>query len=257
MIRLIQSEWMKARHERSSWMLLLLPALFIFLATLLFSSSNNVMSGDLPDLIIMFQTVTFICLALLYPILIAFYSFTVWRLEYSQNAITKLMTLPYSRYQIGIGKWITMVCLILLSSLVALLVWLISIYIIRNHMDPEATRSLSYHITNAWHFFIYKVFITGVTIGTIHYFLTFFVKGLITTLLIAVVGTLVGLFMLNSDYIDFYPYGTLFNSSISLKLATNTLRIEWGMSEWVNIAYTMLFLFLSLFAIDTNRFKQS
>ena len=257
MVRLIQSEWIKARHERSAWMLLILPALFIFLATLLFSSSNHVVSGNLPDQIVVFQTITFICLALLYPILIAFYSFTVWRLEYSQNAITKLMTLPYSRYEIGIGKWVTMVCLILFSSLLAFGAWACAIKIISSFMEFEVTRSLSYYLTNAWHFFMYKVFIAGVTIGTIHYFLTFFVKGLITTLLIAVVATFVGLFTLNSKVIDFYPYATLFNSSISFKLVTNTLRIEWGASEWINIGYTLLFLSLSLFAINTNRFKQS
>ena len=239
-------------------MLLLLPSLFVLLTYFVIALNPNFGPGiDFSSAMNGLQVFYFISLALIYPLLIAFYSYTLWRIEYSQNGITKLMTLPYKRYQIGLGKWLNMVICIILSALLALVTWSIVVYGVDLQLEEKGVRGIEYFLRNGWRFFLIKVIFTSITIGTIHFFLTFIVKNLITTLMIAFVAAMLGFPMLTGDYIDYYPYGTLLASTLSPKLLTNTLKMVWGVGEWINLGYTALFLLLSLFIIHTNRFKQN
>lgn len=177
---------------------------------------------------------------LLYPVIISIFCFSLMDIEYKNDYLKKIFTLPVKTQSVFGAKVLFVVMMSFASSLIAYLMVLGSSFVIEGLYPVYPFSHYDYHWVN----FIYfvRLFITTLSIGALQLWLSTVFKTFVVPVGIAGLGSVTALIAQRWEYINFLPYNSVIDVQNQYAHGTTGLFNEVII---INLVYIFIFLFLA------------
>ncbi|HJD92283.1 ABC transporter permease [Bacteroides coprosuis] len=252
LISMLRAEFYKTRRNRGFLLLLSFPLIIIFIAILyLLYHSNEVHTSPISPWAYYLANDTLPFIGFFYPIVVALFCYSLCDMEYKNNSIKQLFSLPISKAKIYFTKIIFMFIALLTSLLLAYGGFFLAGYLL-GHLAPSyGFQDFNYLVfKQVTKFFI----VSGVgfsAIMMIQYFLSLIFKNFIIPVAIGGFGVIFGMIVKIWDYLDYVPHATAINTFFGMMDDPLAMTL-WGKASTINACYILAFGFLS-FLFFTRR----
>lgn len=179
----------------------------------------------------------------LYPLVIAIFCYSYCDVEYKQNNIKQLFTLPIIKFKIYLAKAVLIIEVILISVLIAYFLFMLSGYIMSHIMPEYNFQNYDNRLIIATFFF--KVFTASVAIAFVQFFLSLIFKNFTIPVGVACFSVIFILIAYRWKYIDFIPYSAIYKGTSAFFQGSTELITK---VEIINLAYIIIFVFLCYWA---------
>jgi hypothetical protein len=222
------------------WLIILVPAIVVLSIDLYLLYKNRAQSYSGNPWNGILGSYSFLLFSMLYPLIIAIFSQSVYDVEYRNNCFTQLFTLPVKRSKLFFAKILYMVEILFISLSLAYAIFLILGYIF-SYIQPQLGFQ-DYDVRMAVFVFFGKCFWGALAIAFIQFFFSLLFKKMIFPIGIACCFMMLSLIIYQWRYIDFIPYITM---SKAYEDFGDEIIMLIKKPECINIVYIMFFLALS------------
>lgn len=241
----LKAESFKIKYNKGMIMLFVFPVVITMIISIYLINK----SGDIPEPVSFNPWVGFLgrylfpFYSLFFPIMIAVSCYSLCETEYKNKSFRQLFTLPVPKRNIFLSKVIFLTGMIFKAVVISFAIFLLSGHLV-NYISPVYNFPGNPVIGIAAAFFL-KIFIAGLSIVLIQYFLGLIFENFIIPVGIASFVTIFSMIAYKWKYIDYIPYNSFSSASRSFMKADATL---FNNAEYINIAYILIFSLLSYWA---------
>lgn len=251
LFRMFRGEVFKNKRELGLHLMFYFPILIYLIVDVYLLSHPVNETCSVNPWIYLSQRYMFAFYALLYPIVISIFCFSLLDIEYRNDYLKKMFTLPIRSSSVFGGKILYVVMTVFVSSLITYLLMLGSAFILEKKVPGYSFSSYDYGINNFIYFM--RLFIATLSISSLHLWLSTVFRTFAIPIGIAGLGAIVTLISQKWDYVEFIPYFSVFDMQNKYTSGNNDL---FGKVELINLVYIIIFLFLTLLQFTRLRNKR-
>lgn len=202
---ILSTEFYKLKNNTAKILLLCFPALIsLLIAGIMYARFSNITSN--PWLI--FGSYCFQLYSFLYPLLLSFVVFSFLNIEYQNQGFKQLFTLPVPKLKLYLAKYSAA----LFYTIISIVIAFVSYFLICNLLGiirPDLAFQ-DYTIENQTYIFFFRLLIASVCVCSIQFVLSLIFPNFIIPVSMATVGTIFVMFISRWEYIDYYPYSSIY-----------------------------------------------
>ena len=237
--RLFKGEIFKNKRELGLYFMLLFPiAVFSFVDVyIMYDSTNLTEVCTVNPWVFILQRYIWAFYTLLYPIVISIFCFSLFDIEYKNDYLKKLFTLPVNTSNIFGAKVLYIIMMSFMSAMISYLLLLLSAFILENVYSIYPFNSYDYSFAN-FIFFI-RLFIATLSIASLQLLVSTSFKTFVIPICIAGVGVVLSLISQRAEFVVFIPYFSLFDLMNKYQYGSTDLL---GKVEIINVTYIFVFI---------------
>lgn len=250
--RLFKGEIFKSKRELGLYFMLFFPiVVFAFVDVyIMYDSTNLTEAYTVNPWVFLLQRYIWAFYTLLYPITISIFCFSLFDIEYKNDYLKKLFTLPVNTSNIFGAKVLYIIMMSFMSAMITYLLMLLSAFILENLYSLYPFNSFDYSFAN-FMFFV-RLFIATLSIASLQLLVSTSFKTFVIPITIAGVGVILSLISQRAEFVVYIPYFSLFDLMNKYNYGNTDL---FGEVEIINIFYIFVFIIFSYLKFITLRKK--
>ena len=240
LFRLLKGEIFKMKKENSFYLILCFPILvFLFADGYITCDSTGLTEFAVNPWAFLLQRYIWPFYALLYPIVISVFCFSILDIEYKNNYLSKMPTLPVSMFDVFGTKILFAAIVLFVSSLLTYFLLLGSGFMLEYLYPAYFFADYDYGLAN-FVFFI-RLFVASFAIASLQLFLSIVFKTFVIPICVAGAGTILSLIVHNWEYAIFVPYTYVFHVLDKYTSANNKL-----LDKSILVSMSLIIFFITL-----------
>lgn len=240
---LFRGEIFKTKRELGLHFMLFFPVVIFLFAighSLLFGSANLTESDSHNPWILMYQRYLWILYVLIFPMAIAMFCYSLFDVEYKNDYMKKLFTLPVSSSAIFGAKVLYVVAMALVSAFTTWMLMLVSAFVLEKVYYVYPFSEYDYSLYNF--LFFVRLFFSILSIASFQLLLSTSFKTYVAPIGIAVAGTIFTFITQGADFVIYSPFYSIIDSMNKYFNGDTDLV---GKVEIINMCYILVFMMLS------------
>ena len=246
--RMFKGEIYKSKRELGVYLMLCFPILiYLFIGGYVALHPSSEVCTVNPWIYISY-TYSWAFYVLLYPIVIAIFCFSLFDIEYKNDYLKKIFTLPVKTQNVFGAKILMVVVMSLASALVAYLMMLCSAFVLEGLHPVYPFSKYAYQWVNFIYFI--RLFIAILSIGMLQLWLSMLFKTFVVPIGLAGMGGVITLIAQRWEYIVYLPYFSMVDVQNQYARGSVSLFNEVTV---INLVYIFIFLVLARFQFAALR----
>ncbi|WP_165026978.1 ABC transporter permease [Dysgonomonas sp. ZJ279] len=244
-LSILQAEHFKIKRDKGLFLVLLFPititvGVSLYIAYNYFNNLGNETFAYNPWTLLLGRYI-FLFYSFFYPLIIAVFCHSFCDMEYKNNSLKQLFTLPIKKRTIFLAKIVLILEVVFFSVSFAYLAFMVSGYSLSFFFPRYCFQDYDIRIL-AGVFFL-KLFLSVITISIIQYLFSMLFKSFVLPIAICCLGITFSLLANGWEYVHFIPYSSILQSYNDFTFGAMAISLNQGV--YINISYSIIFGLLS------------